>query len=181
MFSIVDLESTNGDPIAGRSMELAIVQFDGKKVTEVFSTLIQPGTPVQPYVVGLTGINDEMLVHAPIFKDIAGIVDEMTKDRILVAHNLLFDMQILRTEFARLDIEYDRDGLCTDKLSRSVWPERLHYNLSSLCEMLSIPFNGEHRAENDALATTKLFGHLLKETSGAIRTKSGALVEEILA
>ena len=123
MFSIIDVESTNGDPIAGRSMEIAIVQFDGKEITDTFTTLIQPGTTVQPYVANLTGINNEMLEGAPTFKEIHGIIDEMTHDRILVAHNLMFDLQILRSEFARLDADYERDGICTDKLSRSVWPE----------------------------------------------------------
>lgn len=181
MFSIIDAESTNGDPIAGRSMEIAIVQYDGRTITETFSTLIQPGTRVQPYVVGLTGINDQMLVHAPTFAEIAHIVDEMTRDRIVVAHNLLFDMQIMRSEFARLDMEFERDGLCTDKLSRSAWPERKRYNLSSLCEMLEIPFNGKHRAKNDALATTKLLEHLLFKAELEIRTKKGATLEAIRA
>ena len=181
MFSIIDVESTNGDPIAGRSMEIAIVQFDGDRVTDTFTTLIQPGTPVQPYVANLTGISDKMLVGAPTFKEIHGIIDDMTQDRIIVAHNLMFDMQILRSEFHRLDAEFDRDGICTDKLSRHVWPDRKRYNLKSLCESLSIVFDGVHRAENDALATAKLFKHLLRNSNHEVRTKKGASLRKIIA
>jgi len=181
MFSIIDVESTNGDPIAGRSMEIAVVQFDGKQVTETYTTLIQPGTPVQPYVANLTGINDGMLVGAPTFKEIHGIIDEMTHGRIIVAHNLMFDMQILRSEFGRLDADFERDGICTDKLSRTIWPERKRYNLTSLCEMLSITFEGKHRAESDALATAELFKQMLAYANSEVRTKSGAIIENILA
>ena len=162
-------------------MEIAIVQFDGRKVTETFSTLLQPGTKVQPYVAALTGISDQMLSHAPTFADVAHIIDAMTRDRIVVAHNLLFDMQILRSEFGRLDMEFDRDGLCTDKLSRSAWPERKRYNLGSLCKMLDIPYNGKHRAKNDALATVHLLEHLLFKVKMDIKTKKGASLEALRA
>jgi len=181
MFSIIDVESTNGDPIAGRSMEIAIVQFDGKQVTDTYTTLIQPGTPVQPYVANLTGINDGMLKGAPTFKEIHGIIDQMTQGRIVVAHNLMFDMQILHSEFRRLDAEFDRDGICTDKMSRMIWPERKRYNLSSLCDLLSIEFEGKHRAKNDALATAELFKRMLEFSRTEVRTNSGELLEKILA
>jgi DNA polymerase-3 subunit epsilon len=86
-----------------------------------------------------------------------------TRDRIVVAHNVRFDMTALEHEFARTGLVFERDTVCTERLSRSLLPGLDHYNLGSLCRHLGIPFTSAHRAVADAEATARLFQRLVEE------------------
>ena len=57
---------------------------------------------IQPFVVKLTGINENMLKNAPKFYEVAKRIVQITEDCILVAHNAAFDYRILQTEFRSL-------------------------------------------------------------------------------
>jgi DNA polymerase-3 subunit epsilon len=98
---------------------------------------------------------------------------EITDGAFFVAHNASFDYRFIQAEFKRLGFSFNRDTLCTVKLSRKHIPGHISYSLGSICNDLKIPINGRHRAAGDALATVKLFQMILSldvdltsETSG---------------
>jgi DNA polymerase-3 subunit epsilon len=88
---------------------------------------------------------------------------DLTRDRLMVAHNIRYDMTALEHEFARTGLVFHRNTLCTERLSRQLVPNLTHYNLGSLCRYFGIPFEGRHRALNDARATLQLFLRLRAE------------------
>jgi DNA polymerase-3 subunit epsilon len=104
-----------------------------------------------------------MLTDAPIFPDVARSLMELTRDRLMVAHNIRYDMTALEHEFARTGLVLERNTLCTEKLSRLLVPNLTHYNLGGLCRYFGIPFQGHHRALNDARAALNLFLRLRAE------------------
>ena len=126
-----------------------------------FISLVNPEKPIQPFVVKLTGINNEMLKGAPKFHEIAKRIVEITNDCIFVAHNVSFDYRVLRTEFRRLGYDYNCKNLCTVELSQRLMPEQPSHSLGKLVRALGIPMADRHRATGDALATVKLFKMLL--------------------
>ena len=143
-----------------RITEVAIYRFDGKKITDEFHSLINPERPIPPFITQLTGISDDMVLSAPIFKDVADIIDDFTKDHILVAHNAGFDYSFLRREFRSLGINYIRKKLCTVRLSRKIVPGLHSYSLGTLCATLGITIKDRHRAFGDARATVELLDYL---------------------
>lgn len=161
MYAILDIETTGGKYNEEGITEIAIYKFDGLKVVDQFISLVNPEQPIQPFVVNLTGINNEMLRNAPKFYEVAKRIVEITKDCILVAHNAKFDYRILRTEFRRLGFEYERKSLCTVELSQKLIPGQPSYSLGKLVRSLGIPLSDRHRASGDAQATIKLFKMLL--------------------
>ena len=165
MYAILDIETTGGKYNEEGITEIAVYRFDGHKVVDQFISLINPEIPIQPFVVGLTGINNEMLRHAPKFYEVAKRIVEITDGAILVAHNAKFDYRILRTEFKRLGFEYDRQSLCTVELSKKLIPGLPSYSLGKLVRSLGIPLSDRHRANGDAQATVKLFKMLLAKDS----------------
>lgn len=177
MYAILDIETTGGKYNEEGITEIAIYRFDGHKVVDQFISLINPEIPIQPFVVGLTGINNEMLRNAPKFFEVAKRVVEITSDCILVAHNANFDYRILSTEFRRLGFEYDRESLCTVELAQKLMPGQPSYSLGKLARALGIPVSDRHRANGDAQATVKLFKMLLAKDSSkeilisSVRTK----------
>ena len=165
MYAILDIETTGGKYNEEGITEIAIYRFDGHKVVDQFISLINPEIPIQPFVVGLTGINNEMLRNAPKFFEVAKRIVEITSDCILVAHNANFDYRILSTEFGRLGFEYDRQSLCTVELAQKLMPGQPSYSLGKLARALGIPVSDRHRANGDAQATVKLFKMLLAKDS----------------
>ena len=161
MYTIVDIETTGGKYNEEGITEIAIYKFDGHKVVDQFISLVNPEQPIQPFVVGLTGINNEMLRNAPKFYEVAKRIVEITTDTILVAHNAKFDYRILRTEFRRLGFDFERKTLCTVELSKKLILGQASYSLGKLVRSLGIPLSDRHRASGDAQATVKLFKMLL--------------------
>ena len=169
MYAILDIETTGGKYNEEGITEIAIYRFDGHKIVDQFCSLVNPERPIQPFVVNLTGINNEMLRNAPKFYEVAKRIIEITEGCILVAHNAKFDNRILTTEFDRLGYEFDLNTLCTVELSKKLIPDLPSYSLGKLVITLGIPLSDRHRAQGDAKATVSLFKLLLsKDTSKEI-------------
>lgn len=171
MYAIIDTETTGGNPAKDRIMEIAVILHDGTKEIDEFSTLVNPETPIAPFIQTLTGINQDMLKDAPTFAEIAQRVLEITDNAIFVAHNVSFDYGVVRNEFKKLDIRFERKQLCTVKLSREIMPDMNSYSLGKLCKEIGIEIEGRHRAYGDAAATSKLFSLLLeKDTADVMKS-----------
>nr|WP_319571377.1 3'-5' exonuclease [uncultured Draconibacterium sp.] len=162
MFSIIDIETTGQSYKNGKITEIAIYQHNGQKVTDSFSTLINPEMDIPFFITELTGINNEMVRTAPKFYQVAKKIIEMTIGRTFVAHNASFDYKFIKEEYARLGYNYHRKTMCTVKLSRKLLPGHPSYSLGKLCADLGIEINGRHRAAGDALATARLFDILVE-------------------
>ncbi len=162
MFAIIDTETTGGNPVKDRLMEIAVILHDGEKVVEEFSSLVNPGVPIAPFIISLTGITNEMVADAPSFKDIADTVKRLTDKSIFVAHNARFDYSILRREFKRMNERFQRKQLCTVTLSQKLLPGKKSYSLGKLCREIGIRVEKRHRALGDAKATVSLFQMLLE-------------------
>ena len=161
MYAIVDLETTGGNSNSDQIIEIAILLHDGEKVTETFTTLVNPFRRIPYRITSITGITQQMVADAPRFFEVAKEVVQLTEGRTLVAHNAKFDYQFLRQSFKSLAFDYKRDQICTLALARQVVPGLPSYKLGHLCRSLGISFKAGHRAEADALATAQLFTHLL--------------------
>jgi DNA polymerase-3 subunit epsilon len=165
MYAIIDIETTGLSPIAEKITEIAIYIHDGQKIIKEYSTLINPERNISANITRITGITNEMVKNAPLFWEVAKDIVELTDGISFVAHNATFDYNFIRNEFKSLGYEFKREKLCTVKLSRKILPGHKSYSLGKLCSDLGIRINGHHRAAGDALATVKLFEHLIKTDS----------------
>ncbi|ARV07436.1 DNA polymerase III subunit epsilon [Polaribacter sp. SA4-10] len=161
MYSIVDIETTGNGYKGSKITEISIFVFDGKKIIDEFTTLVNPESTIPPFITNLTGITNAMVRTAPKFYEVAKKVAEITKDTIFVAHNVNFDYNIIHEEFKNLGFDFKRKKLCTVRLSRKIIPGLSSYSLGNICTSENIPINGRHRAKGDAEATTELFRRLI--------------------
>ncbi len=160
-YAIIDVETTGMSPRDERITEIAIFIHDGQKVVDKFCTLINPEKKIPYRITQITGINNMMVEHAPKFYEIAKHVIEITEGCVFVAHNVSFDYNFIRSEFAQFGYDYKREKLCTVKLSRKLIPGRRSYSLEKLTNDLQIPHTAKHRAEGDVQATVCLLEILL--------------------
>lgn len=162
MYAVVDIETTGNGYKGQKITEISIFIYDGKKVVNEFTSLVNPEQNIPPFITNLTGINNAMVRYSPKFYEIAKKVQEITKDTIFVAHNVNFDYNIIKDEFKNLGFNFSRKKLCTVRLSRKIIPGLHSYSLGNICADEGIPINGRHRAKGDAEATTELFRRLLE-------------------
>jgi DNA polymerase-3 subunit epsilon len=159
-FAVIDLEASSTKP-RNRIIEIAalILEDDGAMVhlKDSYSTLVNPEVEVPKNILELTGITPEELETAPKFFEVAEDLAELTKDCVVVAHNADFDMGLLQEEFEKLGTEYLRKSKCTQSLAKEHYPELASYDLKSLCELLEIDLEFNHRAMDDAIACAELF------------------------
>ena len=149
--AFVDLETTGGTPNGDRFTEVAVIQVDENGVTE-WSSLVNPGMSIPPFVQGLTGITNEMVAGAPRFEQLAGEIESRLHDRVFVAHNARFDHGFLKQEFLRLGRPFRPPVVCTVKLSRRLFPQHARHNLDALVARHGLQVSDRHRALGDARA-----------------------------
>jgi DNA polymerase-3 subunit epsilon len=162
LYAVVDIETTGNGYKGQKITEISIFIFDGKKVLDEFTTLVNPEAPIPSFITNLTGINQAMVRNQPKFYEIAKKVEEITKDTIFVAHNVNFDYNIIQAEFKSLGFDFKRKKLCTVRLSRKIIPGLKSYSLGNICADEGIPISARHRARGDVEATVELFKRLIE-------------------
>ena len=90
----VDLETTGANFANDRILEIGIVEVDAQGVRE-WSSLIDPGTSIPPFITHLTGIDPSMVKGAPAFSEVAPLVLEKLRGKLFIAHNARFDYSFL--------------------------------------------------------------------------------------
>jgi DNA polymerase III epsilon subunit family exonuclease len=163
-FVVVDLETTGAKTPPCRVTEIGAYRVSKGQIVAEFQTLVNPETPIPPFIVNLTGINNEMVKDAPYFADVAPSWLEFAGDAVLVAHNASFDVRFLNHELARVfpGRRMANSHLCTVILSRRVFPGLENYRLQTVAEHFAITINDRHRAAGDALATAEIFIRILE-------------------
>lgn len=168
MYAIVDIETTGGHASSHGITEIAIILHNGMEEEGRFETLVNPGMALPRYITALTGITNQMLMHAPRFEDVADRVYNLLEGRIFVAHNVNFDYSFIRHHLATSGYNLHQRKLCTVRMSRKIFPGLHGYSLGNICRTLGIENEQRHRAMGDAQATARLFTMLLAKDQGGV-------------
>ena len=169
VYAVVDIETTGGRANRDKITEIAIIKHDGEKIIDSYETLINPERTIPYNITQITGINDEMVMDAPKFYEVAKKIVEMTEDAVFVAHNVRFDYTFLREEFRRLGYTFTRKQLCTVRLTRKTFPGLRSYSLGNLIRHFGIEVKQRHRAMADTKATVQLLEMALSENESKER------------
>ncbi len=157
-FTVFDLETTGGRPETNGILEIGMVKVRGNQLIDRYATLVNPCFPIPPIVRRMTGINDEMVINAPLFQEIADPILNFVDCDILVVHNGPFDLQFLNYYLQQTQkITLLNPLLCTVKLGERLLPDAPNRRLETLAQYLDLPFPGRHRAWGDAEVTAQLF------------------------
>lgn len=161
-FAVVDVETT-GSTRDARVMEIACVHVAGGRIGGKYSTLVDPGCGIPPYIRRMTGIDESMVEAAPRFAQVADVVRRALSGRVFVAHNVRFDWRFVVSEMQRARAEAPSgERLCTVRFAKRVLPGLRRYGLDALIEYYDLDCRARHRAWGDALATAELLVRLLE-------------------
>lgn len=161
--AILDCETTGSKAIHDRITELAIVLVDQGEVSEVWSSLINPETTIPPWITKITGINQDMLLEQPTFKELWPTIETKLKGRVLVAHNARFDYGFIKNEARRCNADFSAKTLCSVKLSRQLYPQFKKHGLDAVIQRLGYRVINRHRALDDTKVIVRLFEEMSKD------------------
>lgn len=161
-FAVVDVETT-GSTREDRVMEIACVHVADGRIGAKYSTLVDPGCGIPPYISRMTGIDETMVQAAPRFEEISTVVRRALNGRVFVAHNVRFDWRFVASEMQRTRSEVPNgDRLCTVRFAKRMLPGLRRWGLDALIEYYDLECRARHRAWGDALVTAELLLLLLE-------------------
>ncbi len=158
-----DCETTGLDPRRDGLLQLAAVAQTAHGARE-WSTLVDPGRPVDLQIQRLTGITPERLRGAPDPETALREFRAFVGDLPLVAHNAAFDLAFVQTGLRHHRLRplaspvYD-----TLTLARLLEPAAEGHRLEDLARRRQIVLDRAHDALADARAAGLLFGALLRD------------------
>ena len=132
-FVAVDFETANEKRCSPCS--IGVVIFKDGEPAETISTLIRPPEMrFSRYNSAIHGIRPEDVEDEPEFCDLWGHLRPHFEGRLVISHNALFDISVLRHTLDIYGIPYPNLRYqCTMLLSKIVWPGLPSYGLGYLC------------------------------------------------
>lgn len=156
-----DLETTGTSVTRDRIVQIAAVKIDSnynvipgtqKKI------LINPSIPIPAGATKVHGITDEMVKDEPVFSDYAKSMFKYFSEPVIAGYNIRnYDVPLLSEEFARCGIVWPSpDVKIIDQYKIFSLNEKRDLS-SALKFYTGETMEGAHDAENDNLATIKIF------------------------
>jgi DNA polymerase III epsilon subunit-like protein len=151
-FVAIDLETTGLDPRRDDVVSIAAVPFVAGRPEPGYVMLVDPGRPIPPASTRIHGIDDARVAGAPALPDVLPRFDATCAGRVLVGHDIGFDMSVLARARRRHGLpEPDVIALDTRRLAVALHPSwRQQAELETIATRLDIPVVGRHTADGDA-------------------------------
>lgn len=162
-FIAFDVETPNR--LSNRMSAIGITVIENGAITQRFYSLINPETHFDYFNTRLTGINEKTVADSPTFPELWQIIEPVMSSGLLVAHNAVFDMNVLKKCLRDYQIEWKPYAkyLCTVQMGRRILPGISH-KLNDLCEFYGIILD-HHHADSDSSACAEILLRYLE--SGA--------------
>ena len=162
----VDLETTGYEAETEEIIEIGAIRLtvspDGSvTLGERFLTFANPGRPLTPPILRLTGIRDDELRTAPSSQGaVALFVNFAFREGppCFVGHNVGFDVSFLE----RAGMPIGSATLDTAELASILLPSASSYALQRLAADAAIVPDAAHRALDDAITSALVLGHLAR-------------------
>ena len=157
-----DLETTGLSSLHDTIIEIGAAIMKGNEVLSTFQTFVAPHRPLQPKIVDLTGINDQMLAGQPDISEAMPKFLEYVGSRPLCAHNADFDIGFVTAACEKLGLPFHPTYVDTLILAQNLMPELGKYKLNIVADALSLPDFNHHRASDDAITCGYLLMRFFK-------------------
>ena len=156
-FVVFDLETTGFSPEKNKIIEIGAVKVVDGKITDRYSTFVNPKEPIPYKIENLTNINDSMVENAREIHEILPEFLEFCEGCVMVAHNAGFDMSFIKQNCINMNLEREFTVVDTVGLARMLLPALNKHTLDAVAKALGVSLENHHRAVDDAQATADIF------------------------
>ena len=84
----LDIETTGLNPAKDSIIEVGAIRIENGTVTDMLSTLVNPGYHIPDRITDITGIDDDMVKDAPAIDSLIERIVGITEGLPLLGHNL---------------------------------------------------------------------------------------------
>ncbi|WP_100331393.1 ATP-dependent DNA helicase DinG [Bacillus xiapuensis] len=167
-FVVTDLETTGHAAKGGdRIIQASFVIVENKQIIEQYTTLFNPKRQIPAFIEELTGIRNNMVQEAPLFREEASKILPLLKGAVFVAHNVPFDLHFLQAELEEAGcLPFSGPSIDTVELARMLYPTLDSYKLNDLAVSLGVHHDRPHRADSDAYVTAELLLKMMEKLNG---------------
>lgn len=161
---VLDTETTGLDPREARVVQIGAVGLRSglRGENDIFDSLVDPGVSIPSKATEIHGIRNDDVAGQPAFSEIADKLDSYIDGRIVVGHNIGFDLAVLKREHERAGLAWVAPRtLDTNLLARLVAPRLPGHTIENICAWLGIEINDRHTALGDALVTADILSALV--------------------
>lgn len=162
-FLALDFETADRDH---RVCAVGLAAFHQGEAIWQWTTLVDPGVPIDPYNYSIHLIEDDDVRGMPKFRDLAGPLHRLLHRSTVAAHGNT-EAVVVRKEYERCRRAVPDVGwVDTVRVAKSVWPElkdQAGYRLEEVCGFLAIDIEA-HDALEDARAAGEVLLRALEET-----------------
>ncbi len=152
----LDFETTGLEAGRNHITEFGALKVDSEGFEHTFESFVKVPVKLEPKIIQITGITDDMLKDAPPIEKVMEQFAEFLGDAVLVAHNAEFDLPWLLVASHRTAVPIEvKQVVCTLKWARK--SKEAHCSLGALAKKYKIGHKNAHRALADAAATKELF------------------------
>lgn len=162
-FTVFDVETPNR--LSNRMSAIGITVIEDGAIADEFYSLVNPETHFDYFNTKLTGISEETVRNAPVFPELWTRIEPLMSEGLLVAHNAVFDMNVLKKCLVDYGIDWKPYAryICTVQMGRRLLPGMSH-KLNVLCDYYGIRLD-HHKADSDSHACAEILLRYLE--SGA--------------
>ncbi len=154
---VFDIETTGLSAVSCKITEIGAVKIKNGEVLDRFNMLVNPGEPIPKNIVELTGITDEMVANEPAIDVVLPKFFEFVGDKMLIAHNAVFDTGFIRQAAENLGLPFENPWLDTLAMSRYMNPGLKNHKLDTLANYYELGDFNHHRACDDAEILARIF------------------------
>lgn len=160
-YVVFDVETPNRANNRMSAVGITVIR-DGAVTDELYS-LVNPETHFDAFNTELTGISAETVQDAPSFAALWPQIEPVMRSGILVAHNAVFDLSVLRHCLRSYGISWKpcTRYLCTVQIGRRLLPGMRH-NLDVMCRHYGIALQ-HHQAASDSRACAEILLRYMKD------------------
>ena len=176
-FIAIDVETTGLDPHRDALVAVAAIPFVAGEARPGLVTLVNPGRPIPATATAIHGLSDADVEHAPTVGEVLPRFDALSMNRVLVGHDVGFDLGVLAAARATLGLPpRSVIALDTRRLVRAVGPAMRDSRLEVVAARFGVTPAGRHTADGDARMAGEIFHALLP----ALRARGARTVADLV-
>lgn len=160
----LDLETTGLTVHSDRIIQMAAIAMHCDKLLDSprLDELINPGIAIPAESSNIHGIVDADVKSAPDFAQIADKLKPLLSGRVVVGHNIGFDIAILRHEYARAGLVWHEPTVIDiGQLLGALRPSLPDLGLETVTSYLGVKIEHRHSAMGDCLAAAEAWARLV--------------------
>ena len=153
-YIVFDVETPNR--YNDRISAIGISVIENGVIAQEYFSYVNPETHFDVFNTQLTGIDEAAVANAPTFPELWTEIEPCMSSGILVAHNAVFDLSVLKKCLRDYGIPWKNAAkyCCTVQMGRRLVPGISH-SLNVMCEHYGIALD-HHQADSDSHACAEI-------------------------